>query len=170
MVKTVVIGLGNTILRDDGAGVFVARDLRRRLLGTDITVIETECAGMNLIEMLKGFDRAVLVDAIRLDGVAPGTVLRLVPDDLKITPRLASCHDIDIVTALELGRRLGLRMPREVSIYAIQAADTQTLREGCTRAVRAALRPTADEIEALLNGREGEKISIRLAERDGGDA
>jgi hydrogenase maturation protease len=169
-MKTVIIGLGNTILTDDGAGVYVARDLSARLAGTGTDIIETESAGMNLMEMLDGHERAVLVDAIALEGVEPGTVFRLSPDDLRITPRLASCHDIDIVTALELGRRLGLSMPSEVVIFAVQGADMLTLGEIPTPAVADVIPLVADEIETMLFGKDAARVSIPLSERKCDDA
>ena len=168
-MKTTIIGLGNTVLSDDGAGVYVARMLSGRF-GDDVSVIETESAGMNLMEMLGGFDRAILIDAILLDGEEAGTVFRLRADDLKITPRLSSCHDIDIVTALELGRQLGLHMPGDVRIFAIQGEDMLTLSEGCTRKVEESLPLVADEVEALVKGLDGPRISIGLEERKNRDA
>lgn len=169
-MKTVIIGLGNTVLSDDGAGVFVARMLSSRFESDEISVIETDSVGMNLMEMLGGFDRAFIIDAILLNAEDPGTVFRLRADDLQITPRLSSCHDIDIVTALELGRQLGLHMPDEVTIFAVQGDDMKTLREGCTPDVEAALLPLADEIEALVNGKDTPRISIPLADRKNRDA
>jgi hydrogenase maturation protease len=169
-MKTVIIGLGNTVLSDDGAGVYAARLLSGRFGSEDISVIETESAGMNLMEMLAGFDRAFLIDAILLDGEDPGTVFRLRADDLKITPRLSSAHDIDIVTALELGRRLGLGMPSEVTIFAVQGEDMTTLREECTPEVEAVLGPLADEVEDLVRGRRARRVSIGLEERKNRDA
>jgi hydrogenase maturation protease len=169
-MKTVIIGLGNTVLSDDGAGVYVARMLSGRFEPDEITVIETESAGMNLMEMLDGFDRAYLVDAILLNGEEAGTVFRLSADDLRITPRLSSCHDIDIVTALELGRRLGLHMPGEVTIFAVQGHDMKTLHEGCTPGVVRSLPPLADEIEALARGKGAKHISIALTDRKNRDA
>ncbi|MCK4550203.1 MAG: hydrogenase maturation protease [Candidatus Krumholzibacteria bacterium] len=169
-MKTVIIGLGNTVLSDDGAGVFVARMLSGRFESDNISVIETESAGMNLMEMLGGYDRAFLIDAILLNREDPGTVFRLRADDLQITPRLSSCHDIDIVTALELGRQLGIHMPEEVMIFAIQGDDMKTLREGCTPNVESSLLPLADEIEGLVKGTEAPRISIPLSERKNRDA
>ena len=169
-MKTLIIGLGNTVLSDDGAGVYVARMLSGRFEGDEISVIETESAGMNLMEMLNGFDRAFLVDAILLNGEKPGTVFRLRADDLQITPRLSSCHDIDIVTALELGRQLGLHMPDEVTIFAVQGDDMKTLHEGCTPDVEESLLPLAEEIEALVRFKDAPRISIGLAERKNRDA
>ncbi len=169
-MKTVIIGLGNTVLSDDGAGVYVARMLSGRFETGDISVIETDSVGMNLMEMLGGFDRAFIVDAILLNGEEPGTVFRLRADDLQIAPRLSACHDIDIVTALELGRQLGLHMPDEVTIFAVQGDDMKTLHEGCTPDVEAALEPLADEVEALVNGKDTHRISIALADRKNRDA
>ncbi len=169
MVKTVIIGLGNTVLTDDGAGVYTARILRERL-GSEVEILEAETAGMDLMEMLAGHKRAIIIDAIMLDDVQPGTVFRLSPDDLRITPRLASCHDIDVVTALELGRRLGFSMPEEVIIYAIQGEDMLTLNEGCLETVAKVLPMVADEIASLVHGRNTERLSIDLADRSRGNA
>ena len=168
-MKTLIVGLGNTILSDDGAGVFVARMLKNILIGS-ADIIEAETAGLDLMEMLRGYDRAILVDAIKLDGELPGTVFRLRPDDLRITPRLSSCHDIDIVTALELGRRLGFAMPDDVIIYAVQAEDMLTLSEGCLEAVSRVLPQLAEEIASYVKGEEMERVSIDLAGRRAGNA
>jgi len=165
-MKTVVIGLGNTLLRDDGAGIYVVRLLRKLIeesqLKLEAEIIEAELAGMDIIEKLEGFNRAIIVDAIQLKDFRAGTVFRLRPDDFRTTPRLASFHDIDLVTALELGKRLELYMPEDVLILAIQAEDTVTIEESCTSAVEAVIRDVAAEILNLLTGEPGKRISIPL--------
>ncbi len=168
-MKTIVLGLGNTILSDDGVGVYTARALRGELAGL-ADIVEAELAGFDLVEMLEGYDRAVIIDAIELDGETPGSVFRLAPDDLRITPRLASFHDIDIVTALALGKRLGLEMPSEVLIYAVQVEDALTLGEECLPAVEAAIPALTAEIAAELRGEKVKRISRGLAERKNRDA
>jgi len=169
-MKTVVIGMGNTVLTDDGVGVYTVRNLSGCSRRADVEIIETDAVGMNLMEMLAGFERAIIVDAIQLDGEDPGTIFRLRPDDLRTTPRLSSSHDIDIVTALELGRRLGLEMPEEVLIFAVQAADMKTLSEDCTSRVRDVIPELCGEIESVLEGGEPGKVSIPLAQRRNRDA
>ena len=168
-MKTLVLGLGNTILRDDGIGIYAVRALAGRVDGA-ADCRESECAGLDLVEMLRGYDRALIIDAIQLEGEDPGTVFRLKPDDLRITARLASLHDIDLVTALALGRRLGFAMPADVTVYAVQVADALTLGEECTEAVAAALPGLVDEIAAEISGRDFAKISRPLAERKRRDA
>lgn len=168
-MRTVIIGLGNTVLSDDGAGIYVARELKERL-GSSFDVIEAELAGLDLMEMMRGYDRAVIIDAIKLDGEEPGAVFKLSIDDIRITPRLASCHDIDLVTALELGKRLGLKMPDQVTIYAVQGEDVLTLNEGCTEPVEKVMPELVDEIAGALTGKDYRKISIPLEERSNRDA
>ncbi|HER44077.1 MAG TPA: hydrogenase maturation protease, partial [Candidatus Eisenbacteria bacterium] len=157
-MKTIVLGLGNTILSDDGAGIYAARAAREGLAGR-ADVVEAELAGFDLIEILEGYGRAIIIDAIDLDGEAPGSVFRLSPDDLRITPRLASFHDIDIVTAVALGKRLGLEMPSEILIYAVQVKDALTLNEGCTPDVEAAIPALAAEICSEVRGEVPDRIS-----------
>ena len=168
-MKTLVLGLGNTILRDDGIGIYVARSLRDRVGGA-ADVKEAELAGLDLIELLKDYERAYIVDAIQLDGEEPGTVFRMKPDDIRITPRLASFHDIDLVTALELGRRLELPMPREVVIFGVQVADALTLGESCTASVERAIEPLCAEIAGEITRAPYSRISVPLSERRGGRA
>lgn len=168
-MKTLVLGLGNTILSDDGAGIYAVRALAERLEGV-AECRESASAGLDLIELLNGYERAIIVDAIELEGEAPGTVFRLKPDDMRITARLASLHDVDLVTALALGRSLGFSMPDEVTVYAVQAGDARTLCEECTEAVAGALPALVDEIAAEIEGRPCERVSRPLEERRRRDA
>jgi len=163
-MRNVVVGLGNTLLSDDGVGVYVARKVEELLQGRtdppEAEVIEAELAGLDIIEKLDGFGKAYIIDAIILEGYEPGTVFRLSPEDFRTTPRLASFHDIDLVTALELGRRLGLSMPEEVTIYAVQAEDVLTIEEKCTPKVAEVVDKLANEIVSELEGSNGTRVSI----------
>ncbi|HER43432.1 MAG TPA: hydrogenase maturation protease [Candidatus Eisenbacteria bacterium] len=169
LVNTIVVGMGNTLLSDDGAGVFVARALETRLEGA-AEVRESETMGLDIVEMLRGYDRAIIVDTIMLEGEEPGTVFRLTEEDIRITPRLASVHDVDLFTSLELGRRLRFHMPSEVVIFAVQARDPYTLCEGCLPEVERVLPALADEVAGLVTGRGNGRVSISLSERKNGRA
>ncbi len=151
-MKTRVIGLGNTILTDDAVGVYAAREIRRVLhrQGRDSAadVVESEGGGVDLMELMAGWERIILLDSIQFDGVEPGTLLELDPNDLRTSLRIRSVHDIDLPTALELGRHMGLRMPVQVLIYVIQAEDAHTLGETMTPPVQQAM---ARAVEAVLS-------------------
>ncbi len=151
-MKTRVIGLGNTILSDDGVGVYTAREVRRVLdehgSADSADVVESEVGGFDLMELMNGWDLVILVDSVQFDGVTPGALLELNPQDLRTSLRIRSVHDIDLPTVLKLGRLMGLKMPGQVLIYAIQAKDAHTLGETMTKPVRQAM---ARAVDVVLN-------------------
>jgi len=146
-VNTRIIGLGNSILTDDGVGIYAAREIRRCLteIGRlDIDIVESEVAGFELMELMAGWKHVILVDSIQFEGLEPGTVVRIEPDDLHTSLRLRSVHDIDLPTALELGRRIGLEMPAKLTIFGIRAQDALTLGESLTEAAERGLNEAVD--------------------------
>jgi hydrogenase maturation protease len=138
MEKTLVLGLGNPIRSDDGVGLRVTAGLQGRL-SKDVTVVEASLAGLDLLELLVGYDRAIIIDAIQTEGGQPGHIYRLDAGSFKTTRHAASTHDVDLATAIELGRRLGLPLPRRIDVLAIEVADTDRFSEECTPEVAAAV-------------------------------
>jgi len=150
-MKTLVVGLGNPILTDDGVGVKVAYAVRDALASAGlpgVTVTEASVGGLHLMEMMAGYDRVILVDAIQTQTGQSGAVYSLTLGDVAAatpTQHSASAHDMNLPTALEMGRRLGLALPDTVEIFAIEVEDVVTFGESCTRAVNAAI-PVATEL------------------------
>ena len=104
---TVVIGLGNVILSDDGLGVHAVRRLRERyVLGEEVELIEGGTAGLLLLPHLADARRAILVDAIEA-GAPPGTLTRLKGEDwtsafsIRMTPHEVALEDL--LGAAQLG-------------------------------------------------------------------
>jgi hydrogenase maturation protease len=132
-MTTRIIGLGNSILTDDGVGIYAARELGRRLAkdhaSVHVDIVETEVGGFTLMELMAGWKKVILLDAIQFDGLQPGTVVRIDPEDLHTSLRIRSVHDIDLPTALELGRRMGFDMPEKLTVFGIQAQDMLTFGE-----------------------------------------
>ncbi len=144
-MKILVLGLGNPILSDDSVGWKVAEAVRQRVVCPNVTVQETSLAGLSLLDLLVGYDRAILVDGIRTKDGQPGSVYVLAPEDFQGSPRAASPHDVSFREALELGRRLCFNLPKEIAIVAVEVEDTTTFGESCTPAVQAAI-PGAVEL------------------------
>jgi len=147
-MKTLVLGLGNPVLTDDAVGLHVARALRERLTDRPgVDVDEDYHGGLRLMERLIGYDRGIVIDAIRSGG-APGTLRRLTDGSMP-TRHSASSHDTTLPTALALGRMAGAPLPEEedVLFLAIEAADVTTFGDRCTPEVEAAV-PRA--VEAVL--------------------
>jgi hydrogenase maturation protease len=147
-LKTLVLGLGNPILTDDGVGVQVAVAVRAALPpDSAIEVSEVSVGGLRLMERVVGYDRVILIDAISRaynssDALSPGRIHRLTVGDLKqISPtqHSASAHDTSLVTALEMGERMGLALPDEFIIYAVEVENIIDFGEEPTPAVAAAI-------------------------------
>ena len=145
-MKTLVLGLGNPILSDDSVGFRVINEIRHRLNRPDVTVMEAATGGLNLLDLLIDHDKAIIIDAIKSTNRKPGEVYRLDPKDFDKTLHASSSHALNINTAIELGKTLGLSMPQQIIIYAIEVLDTCTFSEQCTPEVEKAIPVTADMV------------------------
>ncbi len=143
VMKTLIIGLGNPILTDDGVGVRVAERVKAALPpDAPVKVRQVSVGGLTLMESMVGYDRVILIDAIHRRNGRLGVVHRLTLDDLQMispTQHSASVHDTSLVTALEVGRRMGLPLPREIIIYAIEVANVTDFGAEPTPAVAEAI-------------------------------
>ncbi len=151
-MRTLVLGLGNTICGDDGVGIMIAELLKGQVSGLETDVAETTAAGISLLDLIAGYQRMIVVDAIQTRDGRAGQVYRLGLEDLPSSLHSATLHDVDLPTALELGRRLGMEMPREVIIYAVEVADITTFREGCTPEVERSIPEVAHLVLQELKG------------------
>jgi hydrogenase maturation protease len=166
-MKTVVIGLGNPILMDDGVGIKVAREIKDRLRGLSlfmdgaarshrmgtvpgVTVKEAGAGGMRLMDELIGYERALIVDAMVTGTCKPGTLHELSLSDLVCTRNMVCTHDTNLPTALEMGRMLGLSLPSDIRIWGIEAVEVESFGEELTEEVAAAVPEAVDRIMAEI--------------------
>lgn len=101
--RILILGVGNTLLKDEGAGVRVVEYLRERYeFPESVSCIDGGTAGPALTSLLSAFDHAIIVDAVRY-GSAPGTLYRIPADQLSISPPvMATAHQIGIRDVLAL--------------------------------------------------------------------
>jgi hydrogenase maturation protease len=152
-MTTRIIGLGNSILTDDGVGIHAVREVQRRLEAcpcADVDIVETEVGGFSLMELLTGCKKVILIDCIQFEGLIPGTVVHINPGDLRTSLRLRSVHDIDLPTVLELGSRLGLPMPEEISVIGIQAENALTFGESLTDAAERGMKKAVNHVLDMI--------------------
>jgi hydrogenase maturation protease len=147
--ETVVIGLGNVVLSDDGLGVHAVRRLRQRYSLSDrVELIEGGTAGLLLLPHLADARRAIIVDAIDT-GAPAGTLIRLPGEDwasvfaIGITP-----HDVGLRDLLGAAKLSGA-WPRELVLHGAQPASTEIGTE-LSAPVAAALDPLVCAIFAEL--------------------
>jgi hydrogenase maturation protease len=154
-MKTLVIGLGNPVLTDDGVGIRVAEAVQALLpADTDVDVSEVSVGGLRLMEAMLGYERVILVDAfLRRDGV-PGTVHRLTLEDLESctpTQHSLSPHDTTLPMALTIGNAVGLAVPETIVIFGIDVEDINEFGDTPTPAVRASIPHAAQAVLVELN-------------------
>jgi hydrogenase maturation protease len=136
---TVIIGMGNPLLTDDGVGIAVAHAVAERLKHRmNLTVTELHTGGIRLMEAMAGFKRAVVVDAM-LSGAPPGTLQRFDPRDFVTTKNTFSSHDTNFGTAYDLGRMAGVPLPEQVSFWGIEARECRLFCEQFTDEVTGAI-------------------------------
>jgi hydrogenase maturation protease len=138
-MKTLVLGLGNPILSDDGAGIRVAQEVGKQLNDPLITVSETSEAGLRLLDSIVGYDKVIIIDAVQTEKGQPGQIYRMGPEDFSLTKHFSSPHQINLATSLELGNALKLAMPQKITIFAIEAKDITSFNEKCTAPVEQAI-------------------------------
>ncbi len=132
-----MIGLGNPILHDDRAGICVAEKLEKIYRQDDrIDVMDSSWGGFRLLDLLSGYERAILIDAIQTGLRPPGTVRLHAPDEFIHSLRMVSFHDVNFPTVLEFARLMDIPMPKSISVYTIEADDTTKLSEQMSEPVQ----------------------------------
>lgn len=120
-MKTLIVGLGNPTLGDDGVGWKVVKEVCKSL-PKELTV-QVNCltlGGLGLMEHLIGYDRAILVDAFATDApVGSISVLKLSQLPNYSAYHIAGAHDTSLLKAMELGREMGAHLPEEVMVVGI---------------------------------------------------
>jgi len=152
-MKTLILGLGNPLLGDDGVGWRVAEECSTRLSrAAQVEVDSFATGGLGLMERLVGYDRAILVDAITTGDKPPGAVYRFRLEELAdpSAGHTGSAHDTSLQTALQLGRRMGAALPESVTVVAVEAQQVYDFSEALSPAVAAAVPRAVELVMQIL--------------------
>ncbi len=124
-MSTLVLGIGNLLMGDEGVGVHVARALADRPLPPHVTVVDGGTGGFHLLSCLLDFEPVVLIDATT-DGHAPGTITTTEPKFASDFPRSLTAHDIGLRDLIESAALLA-PLPKmylvTISIDALQSME-----------------------------------------------
>lgn len=165
-MKTLVLGLGNQILSDDSVGLKIVAGLQEMYENPAVDIISTEFGGINLMEMLAGYDRALIIDSIVTRGGKPGRIYEITPGVLQGVRHADSAHGIDFASVIELGKKIGLKMPEEIIIYAVEASDVNTFGEQCTPEVEKAISKCVTSVLAKLEEHDENRLKDVSASAD----
>lgn len=146
--KCVVIGIGNPYLQDDRAGVVVVEQLERDNLPCQTEVVYT--VGFEVMDKVRGFERAIIVDACKL-GNEPGSILEVTVDDIFTTHALVNSHAITLGTTLKTGYVcFPEEMPEDIRIILIEVKDIKEFTQQMSPEVEQAVAEVVERIRNLV--------------------
>jgi hydrogenase maturation protease len=138
--STLILGLGNDLASDDGFGPAVAEACRTQFAHRRGIAVETAAAaGFNLLALLEGCDRALIIDVVQTGKHPPGTLMEWPLEAASAGRTLGGSHQMDLLTTLELGRRVGQYVPRSIRLLVVEGKDLETIREGLSPEIAAAV-------------------------------
>ena len=151
-MKTMILGVGNQILGDDGVGVHVANELKKYIQNPDITIDEAITGGMNLLDLILGYDKVIIIDAIKTETGEDGDVKRIPLNDFS-TMHSCNPHDVSLMEAIEMAKKMGeTRIPQEIIIIGVMMKQIpcefgEKLSKNIYAAVPKAVEMTLNEIK-----------------------
>ena len=148
-MKTLILGLGNFFLGDEGLGVHAARKLLDENLPQGAKVLEVETSILETLADLEKAERVIILDAIKAEG-DPGTVYRLCIQRCDSPNDIGSMHSLDIFAVLAL---TGRNKPNEVVALGIEPAK-QDWTTKLSPEVSQALPFLVDSVKQELNGKQ----------------
>jgi hydrogenase maturation protease len=118
--RVLILGLGNLLMGDEGVGVHAVRELWKHKLPAHIDVVDGGTAGVEILGLLEGYDKVVVIDAVDA-GLQPGSILRFRPEDVtrEDADFALSLHQEKILGVLDLAEYLGRDLAPMV-IYGMQ--------------------------------------------------
>lgn len=162
-MRTLILGMGNPILSDDGVGLHAARALTGCFEGADVRT----CAliGLELLDRVTGYDRLFVIDAMTDESRAVGTVVKLAAGTGAL--HLFSSHGLHFFEILQMGRDLGLAMPEVSGIYGIVVEPECPFGEGLSPLLAPRLeeiiRWIGDDIGQVMRAGAGSAMSAAAA-------
>lgn len=148
----VVLGVGNTLMQDDGIGVWAVRRLAETYdLPAHVRLVDGGVAGLRCLPEFEGAEHLLIIDAVS-GKESPGAIYRLTPEDLSARQGpFFSAHEVGIVELISVAQMLG-KLPR-TRILGVQPQEvrevgldlTPVLRDVLPRVVEAAV----GELQAL---------------------
>ncbi len=147
MKKIKILGIGNPLFGDDGAGIYVVRKIKSFTgLNFLFDIEEVEYGGLRLIDFLQGYSAGIIVDTILNENYPVGHIHKISIDDLNSSTHLLSFHDVDLRTVISFAKEMGISLPDQILIYAIEIEPTYEFSEKLSDPIKKAVDICAEKI------------------------
>ena len=155
---SLIIGLGNPILGDDGIGWVIAEEVKKiinespELLQGEYEIIFLSLGGLSLMEQMEGYSKVFVIDSIHSGSYPKGTIFSL---PLSRLPNLSSghstaAHDTSLANALKLGKMMDIVLPEEVWVFALETDEIYTFSEDISAELTSVIPSALDIIKSIL--------------------
>lgn len=146
--KYLILGIGNDILGDDGVGLAAARLLKKEFEHS-ADIVEAIAGGFKLMELLEGYDKVLILDAVITGQHPVGTVLELSKEEFQSTVAIAP-HYMSLPEAINFAEKLGINFPKEIRILAVEIEDPYQIREGLSSIIEQTLPNFVKKARGIL--------------------
>jgi hydrogenase maturation protease len=124
--KNLILGIGSEILSDDGIGPRMVAEMKPALAERGIEFKTSLTGGMDLLDLIVGYGRVIIIDSIKTPGGKPGSVYHFSSGQFMETSHISSFHDLSFTATLQLGRKMEMDLPDQIDVIAIEIADDMT--------------------------------------------
>lgn len=143
----VIVGVGNPILGDDGIGIHIVKDLKGKI---EADIREAYTGGLNLLDIIIGYDTAILVDAVYFDDMDIGEVRVMDLDEIG-TAHSSNPHDATLMEAIEMSKKMGEeRIPEIIKLVGIRIDRVDEFSEDLSPEVRRSIPDAINIIHEIL--------------------
>lgn len=146
-MKTLILGVGNLLLRDEGVGIHAIQALEKESLPSGVDLMDGGTGGFHLISWLEEYDHIIMIDAT-LDSNPPGTIRVIRPRYASDFPPLMSAHEIGLRDMLEV-MQLTNSMP-QVHLVVISAADISEVGMDLSPQLEAAIPEVVKVVKRII--------------------
>ncbi len=143
-----ILGLGNDILGNDAVGLLAARELKKEF-GNNIDVTEAALSGFELIDLLEGYEKVLLLDAVVTKQHSPGTVLELTKEHYKKVVAV-SPHYMGLPEVFQFAEKFGINLPKEIRILVMEIEPPLDLKEGLDTCLQESFLKFVDKGKNIL--------------------
>lgn len=161
-VRVLVVGVGNILLKDEGVGVHVARELEENALPDDVKIIDGGTAGLDILLLHEDVEKLIVIDATKIGNKA-GTIYKahLKAGEMEKLTQLferredskISLHQVGLIEALSAAEKLE-RVPREIVIIGVEPGEWDwglELTESVAQSVPEVIKKVLEETENVIH-------------------
>ena len=152
--KTLILGIGNILLRDEGVGVRVLEELKKLKLPENVDLFDGATLGLSILNFLENYDKVIVVDAVK-GGKEPGTIYKFnlydYIDDFSFPLSLSSMHDFDFIYVIKKIGRDFYKLPEEIVVVGVEPEKVEAGLE-LTEKIRNTIPKVVETILEEING------------------